>query len=164
MEKKVALIWLFAIALGFWSVTMLFYMGNPFAQTEGTYRYSISDVSVSVPLDWLHDLVNLLNYQNKVQLSASYSPVTVHVGNFTTNLAGKNWDLFITRIANHVIAGILAYGISSPYSYYSVPATNYIYALGTIALSIVSAWAIIRGLRWSIPKLYHRIQASRSVT
>ena len=65
---------------------MLFFMGNPFAQTEGTYRYSISDVSVSVPLDWAHDLMSIFNYQKNIQLSASYSPITVHVGNFTTYL------------------------------------------------------------------------------
>ena len=162
MEKKVAVIWLFVIALGFWGLTMLFFMGNPFAQTEGTYRYSVSDVSVSVPLDWLHDLMGLVNYQTDVQLSASYSPITVHVGNFTTNLAGKNWDLFITRIANHVIAGIFAYSVTTP-NYYSLPITNYIYGFGTIALSIVGAWAIIKGLTWGIPKVYHRIQTWRMV-
>ena len=160
MQKKVAVIWLFAIGLGFWAVTMLFFMGNPFAQTEGTYRYSVSDISVTVPLDWAHDLMSILNYQNKVQLSASYSPITVHVGNFTTNLAGKNWDLFITRIANHVIAGILAVGLTS-HNYYDVPMQNYVYAFGTVALSIVAAWATIKGLRWSIPKVYHRIQQRR---
>ena len=161
MEKKVAVIWLFVIALGFWGLTMLFFMGNPFAQTEGTYRYSVSDVSVSVTLDWAHDLMSIFNYQNKVQLSASYSPITVHVGYLNTNLAGKNWDLFITRIANHVIAGIFAYSLATP-NYYSVPITNYIYGFSTLALAIVGAWAIIKGLRWGIPKVYHIIQTWRT--
>lgn len=154
MDRMSGVVAIIALLVIGWAVTLLMFTGNPFAQTEGTYRYSVSDVSVSVPLDWLHDLVKIINYQSKVQLSASYSPITVHVGNFTENLSGKNWDLFITRIADKVIAGLLSYGVVS--SVQNVRVSSYSLPLGGLAILVIGL-IIGFGLTFA-PRIYLKVK------
>lgn len=110
MEKKVAFVLLAVVALAGWSVTLLFVTGNPFAQTEGTYRYNISNITVSIPLNWF----NSLQVNSPQSGFASFAPrlvqnvttegdyIYIHLGNISIDLEGKNWELVVTRIANSI--------------------------------------------------------------
>ena len=168
MEKKLALILLSVVALGFWATTLLMFTGNPFAETQGTYHYNISNVTISIPPNWLRGSSNPSgdNFASLAPRLAQNTTIRgdyiyVHLGNITIDLEGKNWELFITRIMNNLAPYIILSNLAdraNSDSYYSVPTQNYIYAFGIIALGLVGGWAAIKGLEWGAPRLYRRVR------
>lgn len=112
MEKKVAVVLLSVIALGFYISSLAFLIGNPFTTTEGSYRYSFSDVTVEVPLGWLDNLFKLANVRG-LNLTTYDEKIIIHVGNSTTTVSGKNWEHYISRIVGPVIAFITQQGINN---------------------------------------------------
>lgn len=111
MEKKVALVLLSLIGLGFYVSSLAFLIGNPFTTTEGSYRYSFSNVTVEVPLGWVDNLFKLANVKG-LNLTTSNEKVIIHVGNSTTTISGKNWEHYISRIGGSIIAFIAQQGVN----------------------------------------------------